>query len=477
MNIDSMRDTISAINQIMEAGEEAHDYDKVDKQVNQTNQLAKAIQYVCANVDGISSYTNAGPISYNGGEGALYLIRIERYKLTLAIDTRSGFICRCRKKNQHEKLSLDLSAVIEDVTASNLMAKLVAATVQFGNVNFLRWLDPIYMLMQLVSEVNPSVRNAIHQLTSRGMGVVTDISNRLLAKNEDFDSKQSRGDEDVQKQQAEFEQTDDELTIAAEDGSEAIAKLFGLDGEIGDIKAVGDEVRARGEVQRGLAYHAQAATGLGMKLNNAQINALTIASEMPNLRSQFKVADNTAFDVWSDRTKASNTSEPAKKDMYMKRIQGNYRTAVLSVRELIRAVIVELKKKNDDRGVKLEQGGALQFEMASRAKFDIGGGVPAYKWLEDNGFIVPKVGRPVGSVATKPTTTTTPVQKKQVVAKDTKQVGVDQTQNNALADKKSIINQIVSAKTARGEKVDPMSTLDWYNKSIEELQQMLDSGI
>ena len=476
MNIDSMRDTISAINQIMEAGEEEHDYDKVDKQVNQTNQLAKAIQYVCANVDGISSYTNAGPISYNGGEGALYLIRIERYKLTLAIDTRSGFICRCRKKNQHEKLSLDLTGVIEGVTASNLMAKLVAATVQFGNVNFLRWLDPIYMLMQLVSEVNPSVRNAIHQLTKRGMGVVTDISNRLLAKNDDFDSKQARGDTDIQKQQAEFEQTDDELSIAAEDGSAAIAKLFGLDGEIGNIKAVGDEVRTRGEVQNDLAYHAQSVTGLGMKLNPSQIYALALASEMPNLRSQFKVATNIAFDVWSDRTKASNTSDPGPKAVYMKKAQNNYKAAVLIVRELIRAVIVELKKKHDDRGTSLEQNGALHFEMATCSKFDVGDGVPACDWAKENGFIIPKLGRPTGSVATKPKPTQK-VQTKKPIAKSEIQSGVDQTQNNVLADKKSIINKIVSAKTARGEKVDPMSTLDWYNKSIEELQQMLDSGI
>ena len=470
-----MRDTISAINQIMEAGEDEHDYDKVDRQVNQTNQLAKAIQYVCANVDGISSYTNAGPISYNGGEGALYLIRIERYKLTLAIDTRSGFICRCRKKNQHEKLSLDLTGVIEGVTASNLMAKLVAATVQFGNVNFLRWLDPIYMLMQLVSEVNPSVRNAIHQLTTRGMGVVTDISNRLLAKNDDFDSKQARGDKDIQTQQAEFDQTDDELTIAAEDGSEAIAKLFGLDGEIGNIKAVGDEVRTRGEVQRGLAMYAQSEDGLAMKLNASQIDALSLASEMPNLRSQYKVADNAAFNVKTNRTRARKTTDPEKKAKLLRDVPSDYKMAVLSVRELIRAVVVILKKKNDDRVVRWEQNGILHFEMASRLTFDVGDGVPAWKWAENNGFIIPKLGRPTGSVSTK-TPTKQIVQTKKPIAKSEIQAGVDQTQNNALADKKSVINQIIAAKTARGEKVDPMSTLDWYNKPIEELQQMLNSS-
>jgi len=475
MNIDSMRDTISAINQIMEAGEDEHDYDKVDRQVNQTNQLAKAIQYVCANVDGISSYTNAGPISYNGGEGALYLIRIERYKLTLAIDTRSGFICRCRKKNQHEKLSLDLTGVIEGVTASNLMAKLVAATVQFGNVNFLRWLDPIYMLMQLVSEVNPSVRNAIHQLTTRGMGVVTDISNRLLAKNDDFDSKQARGDKDIQTQQAEFDQTDDELTIAAEDGSEAIAKLFGLDGEIGNIKAVGDEVRTRGDVQRGLAMYAQSEDGLVMKLNAAQIDALSLASEMPNLRSQYKVADNAAFNVKTNRTRARKTTDPEKKAKLLRDVPSDYKMAVLSVRELIRAVVVILKKKNDDRVVRWEQNGILHFEMASRLTFDVGDGVPAWEWAENNGFIIPKLGRPTGSVSTK-TPTKQIVQTKKPIAKSEIQAGVDQTQNNALADKKSVINQIIAAKTARGEKVDPMSTLDWYNKPIEELQQMLNSS-
>ena len=475
MNTNSMRDTISAINQIMEAGEDEHDYDKVDRQVNQTNQLAKAIQYVCANVDGISSYTNAGPISYNGGEGALYLIRIERYKLTLAIDTRSGFICRCRKKNQHEKLSLDLTGVIEGVTASNLMAKLVAATVQFGNVNFLRWLDPIYMLMQLVSEVNPSVRNAIHQLTTRGMGVVTDISNRLLAKNDDFDSKQARGDKDIQTQQAEFDQTDDELTIAAEDGSEAIAKLFGLDGEIGNIKAVGDEVRTRGEVQRGLAMYAQSEDGLVMKLNASQIDALSLASEMPNLRSQYKVADNAAFNVKTNRTRARKTTDPAEKAKLLRKVPNDYKMAVLSVRELIRAVVVILKKKNDDRVARWEQNGILHFEMASRLKFDVGDGVQAWEWAENNGFIIPKLGRPTGSVSTK-TPSKQVVQTKKPIAKSEIQAGVDQTQNNALADKKSVINQIIAAKTARGEKVDPMSTLDWYNKPIEELQQMLNSS-
>ena len=434
-----------------------------------------AIQYVCANVEGISSYTKAGPISYNGGEGALYLIRIERYKLTLAIDTRSGFICRCRKKNQHEKLSLDLTGVIEGVTASNLMAKLVAATVQFGNVNFLRWLDPIYMLMQLVSEVNPSVRNAIHQLTTRGMGVVTDISNRLLAKNDDFDSKQARGDKDIQTQQAEFDQTDDELTIAAEDGSEAIAKLFGLDGEIGNIKAVGDEVRTRGDVQRGLAMYAQSEDGLVMKLNAAQIDALSLASEMPNLRSQYKVADNAAFNVKTNRTRARKTTDPEKKAKLLRDVPSDYKMAVLSVRELIRAVVVILKKKNDDRVVRWEQNGILHFEMASRLTFDVGDGVPAWKWAENNGFIIPKLGRPTGSVSTK-TPTKQIVQTKKPIAKSEIQAGVDQTQNNALADKKSVINQIIAAKTARGEKVDPMSTLDWYNKPIEELHQMLNSS-
>jgi hypothetical protein len=68
------------------------------------------------------------------------------------------------------------------------------------------------------------------------------------------------------------------------------------------------------------------------------------------------------------------------------------------------------------------------------------------------------------------------VQTKKPIAKSEIQAGVDQTQNNALADKKSVINQIIAAKTARGEKVDPMSTLDWYNKPIEELQQMLNSS-
>lgn len=445
--MNDIQEMLEAIQQISEA-----DYDAVDRQTAKQQGLGTAIQYICGHVTGIESVTKSGPISYDGGEGALYLINLKKHNLNLGIDTRRGMIFKCRRINGSQKLDLDLTNVIGGVTPSNLMTKLVEATVSYAGVSFIRWIEPVYMLCQIATELNPNVSSAIKSLMGAGSGTISMASIDLVQQGKDFDTKEANDDPELQQMKAEFDSTSEEL-LAVDGDSNAIAQLFGIDGsDVSNIQKVGDNIGTQHDVMDDLGESAR--LGLFMDLNKIQLEILAIAkTKSPQ---EYERVSTEAYRVRSYRAalkKGNKTPETVNK------LKVAYKDAMTGVIKLITTVVTSFQQSSDSKykmlANKLIKSGANDFRVTKNE------GAFA-EWLSSIGVSVPKgAGRPVGAVSKKPIQQkTAPVNNKEPIA-------------DPMQEKKELINLIVRIKTEKGTPMTPAQTMELFNLSTDQLHDLI----